>query len=125
VLDDLRLDPEEEAFLRRLRQDLALSDGEAERIFESGRFDARGRALTRATSRDTELVERREPAGEFVGRSETGIEDAVADALEKAAVVVPSLHWFEIAEISGYVTEGRASGWHVTLRAGIRQGAED
>lgn len=123
VLDDLRLDPEEESFLRRLRADLALPDREADRIFETRKFEARDKAITRATSRDTQLVERREAAGEFVGRSETGFEAALADAMAKAAVVVPGLHWFEVVEIAGYVEEGLTKSWHVTVRAGIKQGS--
>jgi flavin-binding protein dodecin len=119
VLDDLRLDPEEEVFLRQLRHDLAISDREAEHIFEKEKFDARRRAMFRATSRDPDLVNRKDAAGDFVGRSETSFEDAVATALEQATVAVPALHWFEVIEIAGYVKDGKTSGWHVTIRAGI------
>jgi flavin-binding protein dodecin len=121
VLEDMRLDPEEEAFLRRLRGDLHLSDRDADRLLETGAQEARTRAIQRATTQDAEFVEHRMPAGEFTGRSQESFEGAITDALAKACLAIPSLHWFEVAQIAGYVEDGRASGWHVTVRAGIKK----
>ena len=46
---------------------------------------------------------------------------ALLRTLAKAALAIPRLHWFEVLEIAGYVTDGKAGSWHVTLRAGIRK----
>ena len=39
----------------------------------------------------------------------------------KATMAIPGLHWFEVTQIAGYVGDGTASSWHVTLQAGIRK----
>jgi flavin-binding protein dodecin len=121
VLADFSLDDDEAAFLRRLREDLGLPEERAERIFYWGAEAARARALSEATSGDEYLVKHRAPAGQFVGRSTSVLEEAIDDALSKAAVAIPQLHWFEVTDLSGYVEQGRTSSWHVTVRAGIKQ----
>jgi flavin-binding protein dodecin len=119
VLADLKLDPEEEAFLRRLRGELHLSEKVAGQLYTEGERSARDHALRKASSRDRLFLTHHTPAGEFTGRSTTTIEGAVADALAKATVAIPSLHWFELTHLAGYVEEGQAKGWHVILRAGV------
>ena len=119
VLADLKLDPEEESFLRRLRGELRLSERVAGQLLVEGERNARDHALRKASSRDRLFIEHHAPAGEFTGRSTTTIEAAVADALAKATVAIPSLHWFELTHLAGYVEEGEAKGWHVILRAGV------
>jgi flavin-binding protein dodecin len=119
VLADLKLDPEEEVFLRRLRGELHLPEKVAAKLLTEGERSARDRALSKASSRDHLFLSQHAPAGEFTGRSATTIEDAVAEALAKATVAIPSLHWFELRHIAGYVEEGRARGWHVILQAGV------
>jgi len=119
VLEDLRIDPEEADFLRRLRDELHLSRNKAERIFEKGAYDARERALREASASDDTFVERREAAGDFTGRSSDGLEAAVDDAISKAHVAIPQLSWFELKQISGYVDDGVASQWYVVVQAGI------
>jgi len=121
VLEDLKLDEDEELFLRRLRRELELPEEVAERLYTEGAQKARLRALSAASSRDRSFLEHRGAAGDFVGRSTTDIEDAVTDALAKAAVAIPSLDWFEVIHIAGYTAESRVSGWHVSIRAGIRK----
>ena len=119
VLEDLKLDDDEAVFLRRLREDLALGEAEADQSYDRAALQARDKALSRATSRDEEFSRHRAPAGEFTGRSDTSLEDAITDGLAKAAVAIPNLHWFEVEELAGYVEEGRPSSWHVRLVAGI------
>lgn len=120
VLDDFRLDDDEANFLRGLRGQLGLTNDRAERIMQEERSVARSRALSQAESRDRQFIEHRAAAGEFTGRSNGSLEDAVEDALAKAALAIPSLHWFEVSHIAGYVGDGKTESWHVTLRAGIR-----
>lgn len=119
VLDDFRLDEDEAEFLRELRGELGLTKDGAERLYQEGSTQARSRALSQAQSRDRQFILHREPAGEFTGRSNETLEGAIADGLAKATLAIPSLGWFEVGEIAGYIAEGRVKSWHVTLRAGI------
>ena len=119
VLADLKISTEEDVFLRRLRGELHLSETVATDLLERGRRKVLDGALREAAAVDPEFADHRIPAGDFVGRSDTSFEDAVADALAKATVAIPSLHWFEVANISGYVGEGKPRAWHVTVRGGI------
>jgi len=120
VLADFRLDEDEAAFLTGLRESLQLSEAAAERIYEERAGHARQRALSEAEARDRVFVDHRAPAGEFTGRSSSSLGGAVDDALAKASLAIPGLHWFEVTHIAGYVEEGRAGAWHVTVSAGIR-----
>ncbi|MBT8427830.1 MAG: dodecin family protein [Erythrobacter sp.] len=119
VLANLKISPEEDAFLRRLRGELHLSEAVATDLLERGRRKVLDVALREAATVDPEFAEHRVPAGDFVGRSDKSFEDAVADALTRATVAIPSLHWFEVANISGYVGDGKPKAWHVTVRGGI------
>jgi flavin-binding protein dodecin len=121
VLQDLQIDPDEAAFLARLREELRLPASKAERILDDGRFEARSRARDLATSADDTFVQRRSAAGDFTGRSTTSIEAAINDALSKAHRAIPQLHWFEVSQLSGYVEGGAASQWYVVLQAGIEK----
>ena len=120
VLDDMKLDPDEESFLRRLRGELQISEDVAKRLLTLGEQRARDRKLSEASAGDTDFVRYRAPAGNFTGRSDTTVEDAVSDALSKASVVIPDLHWFEVTQLAGYVGDGKAQNWHVTVRAGLK-----
>ena len=122
VLEDLKITPEEDVFLRRLRGELHLSEEVAADLIARGKRSVRDVALSEASTLDPEFTVQRAPAGEFIGRSDEGLEDAVTDALSKALIAVPRLHWFEVSNISGYVGEGKPKGWHVTVRGGIKTG---
>lgn len=119
VLDDFKLDEEEAAFLSSLQKNLGLSEVQADRLNREGSSMAHDRAMSQAASRDDQFTLHRKPAGEFAGCSETSLEAAIEDALAKAELAVPGLHWFEVGEISGYVDQGKTKSWHVTLRAGL------
>lgn len=120
VLEDLEISPEEDTFLRRLRGELQLSETVAADMLARGQRRARDTALREASALDPEFTVQRAPAGEFVGRSSESFDDAVADALSKALIAIPTLHWFEVSSISGYVGAGNPHGWHVTVRGGIK-----
>jgi len=119
VLDDFRLDDQEAAFLTTLQKDLGLSELKADQIYREESSMAQRRAMSEAASRDQQFILHRKPAGEFTGRSNDSLEDAIEDGLAKATLAVPGLHWFEVGEISGYIEDGHATSWHVTLKAGI------
>jgi dodecin len=57
---------------------------------------------------------------ELTGSSTTGIEDAVATALAKAAKTVRNMHWFEVIETRGHIDkDGKVAHWQVTIKVGF------
>ena len=56
---------------------------------------------------------------ELTGTSSKGIEDAVNNALARAAKTVRNMRWFEVAETRGYIEDGKISHWQVTLKIGF------
>ena len=78
--------------------------------------------MQQATAVDPEFSVERASAGDFVGRSEESLELAISDALSRARLAIPRLHWFEVQNISGYVDDEGPKSWHVTVRAGIKSG---
>lgn len=56
---------------------------------------------------------------ELTGSSLTGIEDAVNNAVAKAAKSVHNLRWFEVTELRGHVDAGKVAHWQVTMKVGF------
>jgi flavin-binding protein dodecin len=56
---------------------------------------------------------------ELTGTSADGIEDAVNNALARAAKTVRNMRWFEVTETRGKIDAGRASQWQVTIKVGF------
>jgi flavin-binding protein dodecin len=56
---------------------------------------------------------------ELVGSSEKGIEDAVQNALTRAAKTVREMKWFEIVQTRGHIENGTVGHYQVTLRVGF------
>ena len=56
---------------------------------------------------------------EIVGTSTKSIEDAVDNAIQRAAKTVNNLRWFEIAETRGDIEGGKVSHWQVTVKIGF------
>lgn len=56
---------------------------------------------------------------ELVGSSTTSIEQAVQNAVAKAAETVRNLRWFEVRETRGDIADGRVAHWQVTLKIGF------
>ncbi|MGK0289076.1 MAG: flavin-binding protein dodecin [bacterium] len=56
---------------------------------------------------------------ELVGTSTVGIEDAVKNALERAAPSVHNMRWFEIVETRGSVNNQKIEHWQVTIKVGF------
>jgi flavin-binding protein dodecin len=117
VLSDHRLDPEEEGFLKRIREDLDIAPEKAQRAMEAGRRKARQRYLSNVVSSDDVLVASQEVKLEIAGSSEASIEDAVADALREAGTVLPGLKRVEVGGLEADISDGAVSRWHVKLKA--------
>ena len=56
---------------------------------------------------------------ELVGTSQSTIEDAVNNALSKAAKSIHSMRWFEVVETRGHIDEGKVQHWQVTIKVGF------
>lgn len=56
---------------------------------------------------------------ELAGSSSTSIEDAVRNAVEKAAKTMRNMHWFQVVETRGHIEGGKVAHWQVTLKIGF------
>ena len=56
---------------------------------------------------------------ELVGSSRTTIEDAVNNALAKAARTIHSMRWFEVIDTRGHIDDGKVQYWQVTIKVGF------
>lgn len=61
---------------------------------------------------------------ELVGVSDTGIDDAVKNAIAQAGESLKGLDWFNVTETRGVVNEGRMT-FQVTVKVGFRILSED
>jgi flavin-binding protein dodecin len=56
---------------------------------------------------------------ELTGSSTTSIEDAVQNAIRKAAKTVRNMQWFQVLETRGHIAEGSVLHWQVTVKVGF------
>lgn len=56
---------------------------------------------------------------ELVGSSSKSIEDAVNNALAKAAKSLHNLRWFEVVETRGQIEGSKVAHWQVTIKIGF------
>jgi flavin-binding protein dodecin len=56
---------------------------------------------------------------EITGSSKKNIEDAVHNALTRAAKTVEQMRWFEIVETRGAIENGKVAMWQVTIKVGF------
>lgn len=56
---------------------------------------------------------------ELVGTSNTGVEEAVNNALQRAGQTVKNMRWFEILETRGEIDQNKVAHWQVTLKIGF------
>lgn len=57
---------------------------------------------------------------ELVGTSPTSIDEAIRNAIQKAAVTIKHIDWFQVIESRGHVENGRVSHFQVSLKVGFR-----
>ncbi len=62
---------------------------------------------------------------ELVGSSPDSIQDAIENAVARAAETVRNLRWFEVQEIRGQVEGGKVAHWQVTLKIGFTLESHD
>ena len=56
---------------------------------------------------------------ELTGSSSKSSDDAVRNAIAKAAKSVRNMHWFNVIETRGHIVDGEIAHWQVTLRIGF------
>jgi dodecin len=57
---------------------------------------------------------------ELVGSSATSSDDAIRNAIAKAAQSVRHMDWFEVVETRGHIVDGKVAHYQVTLKVGFR-----
>ena len=75
--------------------------------------------LDAAHAEETRMSEHVYKILELTGSSPTSIEDAVGNAITKAAKTVRRMQWFQVLETRGHITDGSVSHWQVTLKVGF------
>ncbi|TMG80293.1 MAG: dodecin domain-containing protein [Betaproteobacteria bacterium] len=56
---------------------------------------------------------------ELTGSSPRGVEDAIANAVGKAAKTVHNLRWFQVTDTLGEIEGGKVAHWQVTMKVGF------
>ena len=57
---------------------------------------------------------------EIVGVSESSTDDAIRNAVTRAAATLRGLDWFEVVETRGTIGDGGVAQFQVTLKIGFR-----
>jgi len=57
---------------------------------------------------------------ELVGSSTVGTDDAIRNAIAKAALTVKHMDWFEVVETRGHLVDGKIAHFQVTIKIGFR-----
>ena len=57
---------------------------------------------------------------ELVGSSATSSDDAIRNAIAKAALSVKNMDWFEVVETRGHLVDGKVAHFQVTIKVGFR-----
>ncbi len=57
---------------------------------------------------------------EIVGTSESGFDQAVQNAVEKASETVKAISWFQVLEQRGAVKDGLVTEYQVILKVGFK-----
>ena len=53
---------------------------------------------------------------DLVGVSDTSMEEAIHNAIARAAQTLKGLHWFEVTQVRGLIREGKLSQFQVGLK---------
>ncbi len=56
---------------------------------------------------------------ELTGSSKVSIEDAIQNAITRAAKTTRNLRWFTVTETRGYIEHGTVQYWQVTIKVGF------
>ncbi len=56
---------------------------------------------------------------ELTGTSTTSIEDAIQNAVARAAKTVRNMRWMQVLETRGHIDQGKVDQWQVTIKVGF------
>ena len=56
---------------------------------------------------------------ELTGSSAKSSDDAIRNALAKAAKTMRNMHWFQVVETRGHIDRGKVAHWQVTIKVGF------
>jgi len=56
---------------------------------------------------------------ELTGSSTVSIEDAVQNAVARAAKTVHNMRWLEVENVRGQLVDGKVDHWQVTIKLGF------
>ena len=56
---------------------------------------------------------------ELTGSSTESIDVAIKTAVERAALTVHNMRWFEVLDTRGHIEDGKVSHWQVTIKVGF------
>ena len=56
---------------------------------------------------------------ELTGTSTTGTDEAIRNAISKAAKTIHKMRWFQVVETRGHINNGEVDHWQVTLKIGF------
>jgi len=56
---------------------------------------------------------------ELTGSSSTNVEDAIKNAVSRAAKTVHNMRWFEVVGVRGHIENGAVAHWQVMLKIGF------
>jgi flavin-binding protein dodecin len=62
---------------------------------------------------------------ELVGSSESSIEDAINNAVTRAAETLRNLRWFEVVQARGQIEDGQVHFYQVVLKVGFTMDGPD
>jgi hypothetical protein len=57
---------------------------------------------------------------ELVGSSTQGTDEAIRNAIARAAKTLRNLDWFEVTETRGHLVNGKIAHWQVKIKVGFR-----
>jgi flavin-binding protein dodecin len=57
---------------------------------------------------------------ELVGSSPISSDEAIKNAISKAAKTVKHMNWFELVETRGHIVDGQVAHFQVTIKVGFR-----
>lgn len=56
---------------------------------------------------------------ELTGSSAVGLQQAIENAVERAAKTIKNMRWFEVVETRGHIENGKIAHWQVTIKVGF------
>lgn len=62
---------------------------------------------------------------EIVGSSTNSLQEAIENAVARAAKSLHNLRWFEVVETRGHIDDGKIAHWQVTVKIGFTLDEDD